>query len=268
MTAPTPAAEGFTDRIDFAGHLEIIGTSVGRLVEDAGATDLDDPVPPTPDWTVRELIAHLGMVHRWARYIVANGVTDDPSVPTEPAPQDGAIIEWLTAGADRLIETLDAAPDDLQALKFLKAAAPAKQFWARRQAHESTMHAVDTLAARHGRLPTTKEAGIGTDLALDGLDELLVGFVPRRSTQLHTDSGELTFVVAPTDADLAWTVTLSDGPPVTVRGLAGDAEDRTVLTGTAAALYLGLWNRGDEIAVTGEPDLLGEWRDKVRFRFS
>jgi hypothetical protein len=41
-----------------------------------------------------------------------------------------------------------------------------------------------------------------------------------------------------------------------------------VLTGTAAALYLGLWNRGDDIAMTGDVDVLGLWRDKVRVTWS
>ena len=37
-----------------------------------------------------------------------------------------------------------------------------------------------------------------------------------------------------------------------------------VLTGTAAALYLGLWNRGDDIAENGTVDALGHWREQVR----
>jgi hypothetical protein len=51
---------------------------------------------------------------------------------------------------------------------------------------------------------------------------------------------------------------------VTVRGAEPDREPDAVLTGTAAELYLGLWNRGDEIAVTGADGLLGLWRERVR----
>jgi hypothetical protein len=38
-------------------------------------------------------------------------------------------------------------------------------------------------------------------------------------------------------------------------------------TGTAAQLYLGLWNRGDEMT-SSDPDLLRQWRGKQRIRWS
>ena len=72
--------------------------------------------------------------------------------------------------------------------------------------------------------------------------------------------------VAPTDAEVGWTLRLSAEPVVTTDGADPDAD--AVVTGTAADLYLGLWNRGDEIAVTGEPEFLGVWRDKVRISWS
>lgn len=54
--------------------------------------------------------------------------------------------------------------------------------------------------------------------------------------------------------------------PVTTRGATGHAD--ATLTGSAVALYLGLWNRGDEIAEHGLAPMLGLWRDKVRIRWS
>jgi hypothetical protein len=39
------------------------------------------------------------------------------------------------------------------------------------------------------------------------------------------------------------------------------------LAGTAAQLYLGLWNRGDEMRVSGRDDLLDRWRKEVRVRW-
>lgn len=250
----------------FAEHLEAITSATSAIVENLDAAGPMAAVPTCPDWTLRDLASHVGMVHRWAGYIVANGITHSPGVIIEPAPADG-LADWVTTGARQLVETIAGAPDDLTALVILKAAPSPKEFWARRQAHETTIHAVDARAARLERIPTTKEADIPRELAVDGLDELLTGFVPRRSSELRSEQ-PLTFVVAPTDVDTAWTVRLSTDPPVTTRGGLADSQADAVMTGTAASLYLGLTNRGDEIAVTGEPELLGVWRDKMRIRWS
>lgn len=269
-TAPSAPSEQTTD-LDFAGRVTAIRTATTRMIGHLEAVGSAADVPTCPEWTTRELTAHLGMVHRWATHIIANRVIDSPDFTPKPAPEDG-LTEWLAAGSAALTDALEQAPDDLQALVFLKGAPAPKDFWARRQAHETTIHGVDSLAARLGRLPTTKEADLPMAVALDGLDELLTGFLPRRSSELRAES-PLTFVVAPTDAEVGWTIRLSDDPPVTTRG--GDPSGSTtadpvdaVMTGSAASLYLGLMNRGDEIAVTGEPELLGVWRDKVRIRWS
>jgi uncharacterized protein (TIGR03083 family) len=268
-TAPSAPGQQTTD-LDFAGRVTAIRTATTRMLGHLEAVGFGAAVPTCPEWTTRELTGHLGMVHRWATHIVANRVTDRPDFTPERAPE-GHLTEWFAAGSAALIEALEQAPDDLQALVFLKGAPAPKDFWARRQAHETTIHGVDALAARLGRLPTTKEADLPIAVAVDGLDELLTGFLPRRSSELRAET-PLTFVVAPADADVGWTVRLSDDPPVTTRadpsgsGTADTVD--AVMTGSAASLYLGLTNRGDEIAVTGEPELLGVWRDKVRIRWS
>jgi hypothetical protein len=40
-----------------------------------------------------------------------------------------------------------------------------------------------------------------------------------------------------------------------------------VFSGTAVQLYLGLWNRSDEFATAGRPDLVTEWRAQIRIRW-
>lgn len=251
-------------------HLAAIGVASAAITRHLDAAGPDTVVPTCPGWTIRDLVGHLGLVHRWATYIVENAVPMGADVPTAVVPGDGDLAGWLAGGADHLVRALRAAPDDLRAMVFLKDAPPPREFWARRQAHESTVHAADALSARLGRLPTTKEADVPTALAADGLDELLTGFVPRRSSRLRAEV-PLTCVIAPTDVERAWTVRLSPEPPVTTRGAV--TEDQaggpvTIMTGSAASLYLGLHNRGDEIALTGEPELLGVWRETVRISWS
>jgi len=244
-------------------------TEATRLADEAERVLLSDPVPTCPEWTVGQLVEHVGGVHRWAAAIVSRGLLQDLPADEQTAfaaPQNrGELLPWYRAGARELINALKAAPDDLRAFVFLKGAPPAKHFWARREAHETAIHRVDALAARLGRLPTTAEASIATDFALDGIDELVGGFVPRRSSRLRTDE-PFRMTIAPTDADVAWTVAVSDQPPVVIRE--ADPTAHALVTGTAAALYLGLWNRGDDIAENGTVDALGHWREQVRVSWS
>ena len=57
-------------------------------------------------------------------------------------------LDWLGDGAIDLVTALVRAPDDLEAPVFLHDAPAPREFWARRQCHETTIHAVDALAAR------------------------------------------------------------------------------------------------------------------------
>ena len=90
------------------------------------------------------------------------------------------MLGWFDDGATALLQAIVDAPDDLDALVFLKDAPPPRLFWARRQCHETTIHAVDALGARLGRPARADETWIRPAIALDGIDELLVGFVTRR----------------------------------------------------------------------------------------
>lgn len=243
-------------------RLRAVRTAARELADHLSVAGPGRPVPTCPDWTMRDLVLHVGEVHRWAMHHVRGGPEASPTIPPPEPPAATELGTWLVRGADELTDVLAAAPQDLQALVFLRSATSPLAFWARRQAHETLVHAVDGLSARLGRIPTAKEADIPVATAIDGLDELLTGFVTRSRSQLRAQVPHRV-VVAPTDAEVAWTITLSPEPPVTERS-ATPADDATLITGSAASLYLGLWNRGDEVAVTGEPELLGIWRDKVR----
>lgn len=214
-------------------------------------------VPTCPGWTVRDLLAHTGMVHRWATAVVAG--EHPKQVDTEALERAGLdapdVVDWVDVGLEDLLRTLDRAPEDLDAWFFLPGAASPRLGWSRRQCHETTMHAVDALAAALGRPPSGTEVWFGTDLAADGLDELLTGFLPRPRTAFRLPAPRRV-LVRPSDTDQAWTVDLGPDGASVVRGEHG--EPATVLHGTATQLYLGLWNRGAEVSEEGEPLLL-QW---------
>ena len=49
------------------------------------------PVPWVPEWTARDLIGHLGTVHRWASAILRAGHTRRPGPEaTKTPPEDGS----------------------------------------------------------------------------------------------------------------------------------------------------------------------------------
>jgi uncharacterized protein (TIGR03083 family) len=238
-------------------HLDGVRRAVEAFASSATEAGLETAVLTTPDWDVRRLVAHQGLIHRWA----TGQILDEP-VDLDEVEHEGVTtadpVAWLRAGADRLLEALTAAPDDLVAPVFLADAPPPRQFWARRQCHETTMHAVDALSARLGRYPRAADTWIDTELAVDGIDELLTGFVPRPRSRLRSDE-PLTIAVLPDDADQRWLVALSTQAPVTARGL-GDEDADVVLRGSAVALYLTLWNRSDEVS----DDSLDLWAEGAR----
>lgn len=243
--------------MDVAEHLAGVREAVDAFATHATAAGLAAPVPTTPDWDVRRLVAHQGLVHRWATATVLGRQIDHDAVEREGL--DAADpLDWLREGAARLVEVVASAPDDLDALVFLVDAPPAKRFWARRQCHETTIHAVDALAASLGRHPRAQDTWIGRELALDGVDELLTGFLPRPRSRLRSPD-PLTLAIVAEDADASWLVTVHERPPVTRRG-GGDEQADIVIRGPAVALYLTLWNRSDELSGEG----LDLWAEGAR----
>ncbi len=227
----------------------------------------DAEVPTCPTWTVRKLLAHQGMVHRWARASLLGEECHPPGWNAE-GQQVRDPVAWFLEGAEDLVTTIGAVPDDVRAMVFLNDAPEPRRFWARRQCHETTIHAVDALAAHLGRRPAPAEADwIDPEVALDGIDELLTGFVTRGRSRF-TGVGPFRFEVRPREGGRAWRVDVQpDGAVVTTRLGDGDL-DGTTLTGSAVALYLALWNRTDPAAVEDPASVLSDvWRERARVRW-
>jgi uncharacterized protein (TIGR03083 family) len=215
------------------------------------AAGLDAAVPTCPGWTVRDLVAHAGMAHRWAASHVSGSPIEDPETVEAAAKEESDLLGWFDDGATALLQALVDAPDDLTAFVFLKKAPPPKVFWTRRQCHETTIHAVDALAARLGRPPRREETWISDALAIDGIDELLSGFVPRRSQGIHPPQ-ETVVLVRPDGPGPAWRLSMGPDHPVDVTVLdeaspaAYGPIDRE-LSGHPVDLYLQLWNRAVDL---------------------
>jgi uncharacterized protein (TIGR03083 family) len=252
--------------MEIAAHVDALRTEGGRMVAAVDAADPDAAVPTCPGWTVRALTRHTGAVHRWATGFVALGQTEpshaglDGVAGTEPADDD--LAGWLGQGCADLVTALDSAPDDLQCWTFLAAPSP-RAMWARRQAHETAVHRVDAQLA--AGIPVTPCA---PTFAADGIDELLVLFLPRHGPTLGAGPAR-TVAVRCTDVDNSWLVRMDADGVVTTPTTNGDGGDAAcTLGGTAGDLYLALWNRtgGDGLTVAGDRAVLDRFSEATRIR--
>jgi uncharacterized protein (TIGR03083 family) len=234
-----------------AVYLDAIRTNATALVDAAEAAGLDAAVPPCPDWTVADLLAHIGRVHRWAAANTLRVQADGPSSRREhEMPPDADPVAWAREGADVVVAALDCAPDD-EAWAFFPPHTVG--FWQRRQAHETAMHRVDAESAAGDVQP------IDAELAADGIDELLDLFRQQPMGRGPTGDGE-TLHFHCTDVTGEWLVTMrSDGIDLTREHAKGDVAAK----GTASDLLCWLEGRGpiDRLEVFGDEALLARWRE-------
>ncbi|MFF9090145.1 maleylpyruvate isomerase family mycothiol-dependent enzyme [Streptomyces sp. NPDC014991] len=240
-----------------AEYLEVLDREGRLLAAAADAAGADAEVPTCPEWQVRDLLRHTGVVHRWAAAVVADGQPEGRP-GGEPPELDGAeLVAWYRESHRLLLDTLAAAPADTECWTFLPLPGPSPlTFWSRRQAHETTVHRYDAESARGGT-----PSPIAPGFAVDGIDELLRGFHARSRSRLRSEEPRVLRIRAvDAGADAVWTLRLTAEPPVCVRAAEGAAEAE--LSGPADQLYLALWNRRAVPQVTGDRSLAALWRER------
>ena len=239
-------------------HVAYLEADGQRLAEAAAWTGWDAPVPGT-DWTVRELVTHVGGVHRWAADVVRTGAGSgdtDAGRAVGQGPPDVELLDWFRAGHGELVAALRAVPSDLDCFAFLPAPSPVA-FWARRQAHETAVHRADAQGAA-GIAP-----GFDVGFAQDGIDELVRGFARRRSNAIAT---EATLALRPTDGGASWLLTFGGEHIDAIEAPDVKRADAAV-SGSSSELYLWLWNRPSPVEVSGDGSVAALWRN-VRVRWS
>ncbi|GAA3192953.1 MULTISPECIES: maleylpyruvate isomerase family mycothiol-dependent enzyme [Streptomyces] len=245
---------------EFVEALRLDGALLAAAAEEAGP---EAPIPACPEWRMRDLVVHVGRVHRWATRYVTEGL-EHPSTP-EAAPDltDQELVPWLREGHHRLVVALHEAPASLTAWTFLPAPSPLA-FWARRQAHETAVHRADAQQALGATLTPLPPA-----FAADGIDEILAGVHSQQRSRVRTTEPKTLRVRATDAADAEWTVHLSEAPARTLRtpgehagAGAGEPADLSV-EGPAEALYLTLWNRAPwtGLTVKGDEALVRLWEE-------
>ncbi|WP_225823167.1 maleylpyruvate isomerase family mycothiol-dependent enzyme [Streptomyces naphthomycinicus] len=244
-----------------------------RAVVTSGA-DLTATVPTCPDWSLEDLVRHMGGALRWVDALVRTRAQEN--IPAERVPLAGgpeergdaaALGKWLAETGELVVGALREAGPDAEVWAW--AGVLNAGFWARRMACEITVHRADaTLAAG---LPYE----VAPDMAADALDEWLqlVEWVqrnaaheaakdlrgPGRSLHLHaTDTGPA--------LDAEWLIELGEDG---VSWRRGHEKATVALRGPLTSVLLAFYRRlpldSPGLEVLGERELLEFWLERTTF---
>jgi uncharacterized protein (TIGR03083 family) len=227
----------------------------------AAAPGLDVPVPTCPEWTLADLVQHLGVRRRvWAATVAAGPTaTAKPAPRSEPnAPQErDAVLAWWTASARELLAELRAAgPDRACWTEWGPTQSPHTcGAVARHQLQEITVHTYDAQVALGAPEPLPAE------VALDGVEEFLFTCVGTTSAWPHKPTA---FDFHATEGR-SWRLTVdADGARTTLLAAADeDPEAAGVsVTGTASDHVLFMYDRipADSLRIDGDAGLIDRLR--------
>jgi uncharacterized protein (TIGR03083 family) len=152
----------------YAAEIEASTAGLAEILAEYGQ---DLPIPTCPEWTLRQLVTHVGRAHRWAAEITrtrSEVFIPFRAVPDGKLPEDRAgQCAWLRAGPARIVGAVREAGSDV--VWSFTGPVPAG-FWIRRMAHETLVHRADAQLAA-GAEP---EPGIEAEVAADAIDEWLM----------------------------------------------------------------------------------------------
>jgi uncharacterized protein (TIGR03083 family) len=232
-------------------------------------TDVQQPVPSCPDWTLEQLVGHVGRGHRWAADIVERRVLKPIPLPEVAVPAHAdERSEWLTAGARMLADAVRAAGP--QQPVWTWSVDRSAGFWLRRMLHDELIHRFDA------ELALGIEGDLAADLAADGVSDILDILATLSKPDLGypgfaglLGTGE-SLQFSATDSDLGssgeWSVTRS---PAGVTWQHGHDRADVTVRGPSLQLLLLLNRRlsADTAAVEilGDRELFEHWLANSRF---
>ncbi|HEY3608242.1 MAG TPA: maleylpyruvate isomerase family mycothiol-dependent enzyme [Pseudonocardiaceae bacterium] len=236
------------------------------FVDVVSGADPGTRVPTCPEWTLRELIRHVGRAYYWVTAILSSGSTSP--TPLDDVP-DGDLPErtdqygdWVRAGATRMVDAAAAAGPD--AAVWTWAGDGGAGFWLRRITHETVVHRADAAIA------VGRDFTVAPDLAVDGITEqfeILPAIATYRRTLAQLAGTGQTLHFHATDADDGeWLVRrIPDG----FTWAHGHAKADVAVRATAADLLLLLSGRtpadGPGVEIFGDDALLAHWLEHTKF---
>ncbi|GAA0637806.1 maleylpyruvate isomerase family mycothiol-dependent enzyme [Kutzneria viridogrisea] len=150
--------------LGYEHYLTEMPAEAARFVEAVAGADTARRVPTCPEWTLADLITHVGRAHHWAADIVSSGAQQPLPNEAEP-PQDPAQhVQWVLDGAERLRSAV--AEVGVHARVWTPTGRGAG-YWLRRIAHDTVVHRADAAFTTGGRYE------VDPALAADGITEFL-----------------------------------------------------------------------------------------------
>ncbi len=238
-----------------------------RLAEAAVAAGADAAVPTTPEWTVAELVAHIGQTQHWVADIIERRVTDPAQLPMEMAAVPSDPGEWPAWLSDSARRVAGAASDDALDAPVFNAAGDGRsgtRFWLTTVLNESVVHGADAAIAA-GR-PADVDADVAAALVSNHLAMLTSPtWELRRPGSAHAIRGTgQTLQWSATDTAASWFV--ERGPDAATWRPGTGRADGTV-SGPAGSLLLVLTRRlpltDATVSVDGDAALVRHWLDNT-----
>ncbi len=217
------------------------------LVEPAAA------VPTCGDWTLRDLVGHMGQVHRLVgSYIAVRATEPLPRHEAPQAPADDSAVDFAADALSRLVDALAGIDPDTPVWNW--SPRPDAGFYFRRMLHETSVHRWDAENAVGGAGPVDGEQG------RDGVDEFFEFVLPDAQQRKRRPLPAGSLHLHRTDGDGEWIVRADGHEVVTQRVHAkGDAAVR----GPGGALFLAMWNRlpldDASLSVVGDEQVARAW---------
>ncbi|MEV6639095.1 maleylpyruvate isomerase family mycothiol-dependent enzyme [Amycolatopsis sp. NPDC051371] len=241
-----------------------------RLAESAAAAGPDAAVPTAPEWTVTDLVAHVGQTQNWVAEIIERRVTDPTQLPTEMAalPTDPREWQaWLSESAQRVAS---ACSDDALDAPVFNAAGDERsgtRFWMTSMLNEAVLHGFDAANA------ADRPADVDADIAAALIDNHLAMLT---SPTWEMQRPESAHAIRGTGQTLQWRATDGAGAwfverrPDGATWQPGTRQADVTVTGPARSLLLILTRRlpltdreATDISVDGDTDLAQRWLDNT-----
>ena len=242
-----------------------IVTHSRRLAESATAAGPGAPVPTASEWTITELVEHVGQTQNWVAEIIEGRISDPARLPTEMAvlPKDpGNWPAWLSESAQRVV---DACSDDAFDAPVFNAAGDERsgtEFWMASVLNETVVHGFDADNAA-GRPPA-----IDGDVAAALISNHFAMLTSPTWAMMRSESAH---AIRGTGQTLQWRATGDAGSWFVERRPDGAAWRRgsrpaeVTVTGPASLLLLVLTRRLPltELSVDGDAGLAQHWLDNT-----
>lgn len=243
--------------MDWSTYIDAIGADAKRL-HDIARENPELDLDTCPGWTMSDLVAHLGRVHRRTIDLVEQELTDRfPAPVTAP---DKELVSWASSTATDMVAALGAI-DPAVPLYSWHEPDQSVGFWIRRMAQETAIHRLDA------EIAIDEVAALEPEFAADCVSEVLEVMLTGCPPWGNWMPFDKVVYLACTDVEKSWLVELGAFEGTSPRSgkhyeelpamefVTDVADPDVAITGTAHHLASWIWGRGPLADLTVDGDL-------------